>query len=340
MHLHLAVPDLLWPDPQYQHAGAALALPGLLRLLSKGRSHAESAADLHDWLLEAFGVPAAGAAGYSFAADGGLSDGGTRLRADPCHLRVNRDKLVLADALSFDLNRDEADSLAHTLNGHFIQDGLRFEVLQPQRWYLHSDRKLQIETTSLAAARGQDIDRLLPRGSEAMQWRRMLNETQMLLHEHPVNEAREARGELPINSIWLWGEGASPAPGKRPFQRVRTHDAIAAGLAQASGAAVYPVPDGAAQVLKQAQEGTELILLESLVAPACYGDLHAWEARLQTLEDHWFAPALSALREGSLGMLTLHIVGKGATFKTEIVRQDLRYFWRRTKSLQHYARAE
>ena len=33
----------------------------------------------------------------------------------------------------------------------------------------------------------------------------------MLLHQHPVNEAREARGELPVNSFWLSGCGRAQA---------------------------------------------------------------------------------------------------------------------------------
>ena len=37
----------------------------------------------------------------------------------------------------------------------------------------------------------------------------------MLLHAHPVNEAREARGEPAVNSLWLWGAGPRAAPGRR-----------------------------------------------------------------------------------------------------------------------------
>ena len=32
-----------------------------------------------------------------------------------------------------------------------------------------------------------------------------------ILKDHPVNKAREARGEKPANSIWLWGEGKKPS---------------------------------------------------------------------------------------------------------------------------------
>ena len=34
----------------------------------------------------------------------------------------------------------------------------------------------------------------------------------MLLHTHPINDAREARGALPVNSFWLSGTGRSQAP--------------------------------------------------------------------------------------------------------------------------------
>ncbi|HJV96354.1 MAG TPA: hypothetical protein VJ608_09975, partial [Albitalea sp.] len=37
--------------------------------------------------------------------------------------------------------------------------------------------------------------------------RRLQNEVQMLLYTHPINDAREARGELPVNSFWLSGCG-------------------------------------------------------------------------------------------------------------------------------------
>ena len=38
----------------------------------------------------------------------------------------------------------------------------------------------------------------------------LVKESQRLLKNHPVNQAREARGLPPANSIWLWGQGRSP----------------------------------------------------------------------------------------------------------------------------------
>jgi 2,3-bisphosphoglycerate-independent phosphoglycerate mutase len=38
----------------------------------------------------------------------------------------------------------------------------------------------------------------------------LMKESQRFLKKHPVNHARETKGLLPANSIWLWGQGHSP----------------------------------------------------------------------------------------------------------------------------------
>jgi len=38
----------------------------------------------------------------------------------------------------------------------------------------------------------------------------LMEESQRVLKNHPVNQAREASGLPPANSIWLWGQGRSP----------------------------------------------------------------------------------------------------------------------------------
>jgi hypothetical protein len=40
--------------------------------------------------------------------------------------------------------------------------------------------------------------------------RRLQNEMQMLLYTHPLNDARQARGQPAINSVWFHGSGAVP----------------------------------------------------------------------------------------------------------------------------------
>jgi 2,3-bisphosphoglycerate-independent phosphoglycerate mutase len=55
---------------------------------------------------------------------------------------------------------------------------------------------------------GKEISPFLPQTEEPVLT--LMKESQRLLKNHPVNQAREAKGLLPANSIWLWGQGGSP----------------------------------------------------------------------------------------------------------------------------------
>jgi 2,3-bisphosphoglycerate-independent phosphoglycerate mutase len=51
----------------------------------------------------------------------------------------------------------------------------------------------------------------LPKGEAGDRILRLMEAGHEILRGHPINEARKARGELPANSIWLWGQGRKPA---------------------------------------------------------------------------------------------------------------------------------
>lgn len=337
MNLHLALPDLLWPLVADRAVVANLPAPALELLLARGRRTPGAVTDIETWLLDSF---AAGSGGAPFAlrADGGDPAGGVWMRADPCHLHADRDRLLLADASTFDVEPDEAQALIDALNAHFAADGMRFCAPQPTHWYVQLRELPTLHTTPLRAARGRDIDALLPAGETGKHWHALWNEMQMLLYQHPVNDARELRGAPTINSVWLWGAGRDAAPARRPYARVRSDDSLARGLGMASGAAITGTPADAHQWLHDAgAEGVELVVLDQLALAADYGDAHAWRSALQALERDWFAPLLAALRGNRLAMLTLHACGTGATFDIETTRQDLRHFWRRPHALASYA---
>ncbi|MGP1680110.1 MAG: hypothetical protein ACTS6J_23500, partial [Burkholderiales bacterium] len=244
----------------------------------------------------------------------------------------------LADSGVFPLSQQEAESLADSLNAHFSGDGLVFYPLRPDRWYLRLAQAPALETTPLAQAAGRSIDALLPRGADAPAWRARMNDIQMLLHGHAVNEQREAAGQLPVNSVWLWGGGniADAVPG--PFHAVWSADPFAAGLAQAARIAARALPEDAAQLFRASPgEGVNLILLDRLRASAQYGDAHGWRESLAQLERDWFVPLLEALRQERIGMLSVHALGPGGAVSVETTRGDLHRFWRRAKPLADYA---
>ena len=343
MHCHLLLPDLLWPERNFPDIYRELAAAALERLLAKGRRLAAHAApdSAEAWLCEHFGANKQGdwpVAPYSLLADGGEPGKHHWLRADPVHLKLEGNRLMLADSSMFSLSQQEAESLAGSINAHFSGDGLILYPLRPERWYLRMAQPPALETTALARASGRSIDGLLPRGADAAVWRARLNDVQMLLHAHAVNERRESRGELAVNSLWLWGGGSMPDAAAAPFNTVWCKNPFATGLAQAARIAARPLPESAAELLRAgADAGVNLILLEELCSPAQYGDTHAWREALQRLERDWFAPLLEALREERIGMLSLHALGPEGALSVEVTRGDLRRFWRRVKPLVAYA---
>ena len=285
------------------------------------------------WLFERFGVARQRdwpVAPYTLLADGGAPAGHYWMRADPVHIEAGRDSLGLTDSTAFDVSRNESEALVETLNRHF-GPAMLFYPMRPERWYVRLEKAPDMRTTPPAAARGVAIDENLPSGPDAMRFLALMNEAQMLLHEHPVNAGREARGDLPLNSIWFWGGGVIDAAKARPFSAVVGDDPLARGLALAAGIPARALPKDADSVLAALEdEGLALVVLD---APR--------EAQLRerrtALERDWFLPLLAALKSGRIGMLTLHLCGADSLLEVETVRSDLRYFWRRRKPLSAYA---
>lgn len=308
-------------------------MPALQALLARGEAVNPrlSATGLSETLCQAFGLaPPYPLAALCLAQDGGEVGDGVWLRANPVYLHLNIDKLILGDPRLLRLDMDEAKQLTASLNTHFQTDGLRFLALAPERWYIRLDRAPGIATTLLDEAVGRSVDALLPRGAAAQRWRSYLNEAQMLLHAHPVNQAREARGALPVNSLWFWGEGRYPDIPKTRIASLHADSPIAAALAEGAGIRHGGEPERFADmedVTANSHEET-IVVLEGLRLPTLAGDLSTRSAILQHYETHWFAPLLGALQRGRIARLSL--MGPGLRhFHVFITPWMARKIWQR-----------
>jgi hypothetical protein len=320
MHCSLFVPDFF----STKSAAPAARLAAAETLIAKGRRKRKAPIARDAWLFERFGIRRQHdwpVAPYSLLGDGGAPGGHFWMRADPVHLSVGRDSLAF-DGNALDISRSEADALTATLNRHF-GDTLAFHPLSAERWYVRLAEAPEVDTMPPSAARGAGIGDKLPSGADAMRFRALMNETQMLLHEHPVNAVREARGAPAVNSVWFWGGGTLIAPAARPFSIVLAEDPLARGLALAAGTPERRA-SGKADTMISAlpAEGMALIVLDPQHGAA--------------LELDWFGPLLAALQGGRIGMLSLFLAGEDSLLEVETVRSDLRYFWRTRRPLKRY----
>lgn len=57
---------------------------------------------------------------------------------------------------------------------------------------------------------GKVVGEYLSKSENAAPLIELMKKSYEFMKDHPVNKAREAKGERPANSIWLWGEGTKP----------------------------------------------------------------------------------------------------------------------------------
>jgi len=297
MRLALAVPNLLAIER------AVLAgIPGLARLARYAGAPIAEPAGMDHALIVAAGLPRDTPVASLAARGAGLAAGAAfLLRADPVSLVAGRDDVLLAGRVD-DLGIDDAAALVATLNGHFAGDGLVFHAPRPDAWFLTLRDDVRPVTTPLPAVRGA-IYPHLPRGEHGKAWRRWMSEMQMLLHEHAVNAAREARGFASVTGIWVWGGGDSGPTRVQETTRILAPPGpagdVARGLAAQTQFAAQPPPAIFAALPAAA---SAIVVLPAIAdPPAASAWAHAW-----------LDPALAALERGALSEFALLADGAGS----------------------------
>jgi hypothetical protein len=232
--------------------------------------------------------------------DCGDAAGHLWLRADPAHVRADMATARMLACGELGLTPEDCEALLRPLKPLFGDSGFPIDAPVPSRWYLR--------------AFGDDLRLHLPDGNDGKRWRSLLNEAQIVLHNHPLNQQRAARGQLPVNSLWFWGAGSLPQWIKTPLARVLTRDTVLGALARhATCAVIAPEPGELAGF-----DGHTLVDLDD--APS-----------LAALAATWLPALEHALARGKLGQLQLHL----ASGERTVYRHGHRWrFWRRVRPLR------
>ena len=290
MHLTLLVPELIWPEPADQFTLGKLSAPGLEWLLARASFERLPRRPYETALTGCFGLTAAPCGALRLLGEGNnAARNGHWLCADPVHLRFHQERIILADAGAFELAEDEAHSIVEALNGEFADIG-QFHVADARRWYLQLAVAVDHPVEPISAVAGRRVDGEIS-GLPLARW---LNEVQMFLHGHPVNEQRRDIGQPEINSLWLWGGGVLPPPVAPAFSALFSNNPLAAGLARASDIPLHGRPAALADVLAQGGE-KPLVVLDHLLPRVLYEDGDGWHDDIERLDADWFAPLKKAL---------------------------------------------
>jgi len=343
VHLTLLVPELIWPEPADEHALGKLAAPGLEWLLARARSERSARRPFEKVLADCFGMANAPFGALRLLGEGAKeARSGHWLCADPVHLRFYQERIILADAGAFDLEEDEAQGLVEALNAEYGDVG-QFHAASARRWYLRLNVPVDHPAEPISAVAGRRVDGEL--NGSALPLTRWLNEVQMFLHGHPVNERREAAGQPAINSLWLWGGGTLPATAAPEFSAVFSDAPLAAGLARAAGIALHGRPDNLATVIAKGGE-RPLVVLDQLLSRVLYENSKGWRSDFSQLESDWFAPLKKALggkvsralKEAPLGCISLIAPTVYGELRYTLTGSDRWKLWKSGKAIAETAK--
>jgi hypothetical protein len=226
--MHLLIPFASALSPAATQVLRDLALPQLTRCLALLSASERDQAEATTWLAPHERALAA-ARGWSaiddslpFAAHAAAADGVEVGElawglVTPAHWQVGRDHVVLADPAALHLSADESRALFEAASELFDSEGFTIAWGAPTRWYAAHECLAALPCASLDRAIGRNVEPWLPQPPQARLIRRLQSEVQLLLYAHPVNDAREARGALSVNSFWLSGCGRfQPIEGSDP----------------------------------------------------------------------------------------------------------------------------
>jgi hypothetical protein len=307
MDFTLLLADALWPSAQ--GTPPALHAPALARAFARGDVRRTTVQGATQWLCEAFGaLPPSGESGwpaapYALAGDGGNPGDRCWLSAHPFHAEVGRNGALVMEAGALTIAAAEAQALCATLNAHFDAQ-LAFVAPTPSHWYASP-------APSLATFPCSDMRR-----------QALLTELQMLLHAHPVNAEREARGEPTLNTV-AFGEGGTYRPlAAAPYDAVAANSPLARGLAIAARLQPVAVPTDANALLATGNRHSLVVI-----------DAPAWPDGMAAVDERWTAPLLAACFAGRCHGLRIVLTGRAAALETRLAPGNRWRWWRRAADL-------
>jgi len=136
-----------------------------------------------------------------------------------CNL-VHIQNETMVDFTAGHISTEDADPIIATLNETLAKEfPIRFYTGVSYRHLGIVPGSAAASLDALAAMRcepphnitDKQIDAYLPQGDGEALARAIMLRSRAILADHPINQARIARGELPATQVWLWGQGKAPA---------------------------------------------------------------------------------------------------------------------------------
>jgi len=257
------------------------------------------------------------------------------MHADPVHLQADIDSALLTPGANLNISDTESNNFCQTLNRHFAVDGLTFLSLENNQWFISTKDEIRLSTTPLVYATGRNINFLLPEGEDSLRWKQVLTETQMLMHSHELNVARENSGLMSVNSLWFHGSGQLIDLENTGINNLCSNYDVLKGFARHIKCDYLTRPDSVNDYIdyllngdKGAKNVLHLATLEHLVN---YTDVKPWLHQLAQVLDGWIYPLINFANKNNI-KLTLYPCNEK---KYQFSKYDILKFWRKESLEKH-----
>lgn len=328
-HVTLVLPFSLPPKELAPEMARHVAAPALASLVSRTASEQTAAGPgsvrqlPHElWLARAFGANEPAFAHAAMRGAGIDPADGHWFIVHPAHIEIARSHLLLNDVRQLGLADAHSRALFETARPYFEESGYTLAYADAATWFLRADDWRGLQTASPDAAAGLDISFFMPEGPAAPRFRKLQNEIQMLWHEHPANLERAATGQVAVNAFWPWAANGNPEAGTAAVVASGAQPWLNA-LASGSGGGTL---DAAAALSASTDR---IVYCDQLSASAIAGDWSTWIHAINALEQDWFAPALAALKAGTVKQVSVVLSGRDKFLHTTTNPLAQRKFWRR-----------
>ncbi|NOQ87870.1 MAG: hypothetical protein GQ550_03015 [Gammaproteobacteria bacterium] len=338
--LHVVIPGICGPLAETQSLKSSHVIERWVKTLSKSLC-LPSQGNVNDVVASIFKLNIEGdfpSAALTLLANDKYDSAMSYMHADPVHLRADMDHAVLTSSADLNISDSESVALCERLNQHFNQDGLTFLLLNKNQWFVSSKNKIKMNTTSLIDATGRNINFILPEGEDAVRWKQVLTEAQMLMHSHELNISRENSGLMTINSLWFHGSGELTDIKSDKVANLRSNDDMLRGLAGFINCDYLKVPDSVnkyTDYLLSCNEGSvEVLHLAELEHLVNYTDVRPWLQQLAETLDCWVYPLLKFANKNNI-KVTLYPCNEK---KYQFSKYDALKFWRKDELEKHVNR--
>ena len=209
----------------------------------------------------------------------------------PVHLKPDMHNAIVLPLQDNQTNRDDILILINDLKSYFNVDCdirsipgghwlMRLKKCDPPDHYPH-----------YLSVIGRKADPYTEQSKQRLPWYRLINEMQMYLHAHEINQNRLQAGLLMINSLWFWGAGSLPQPSRTGVRWI-CDDELLKRYAGISGIETDTCADLDGNDFSQDSVICDLSLLEALKMD----DEVNLQALLERIEAQLFSPLLYAVR--------------------------------------------